>query len=432
MQSWNALCESFMKGRSGKYGSVENDIRFGFVFSENSETKVLCHNLECDDIADEAQSLLHAVSQELPSLAYIRETPLLLAADPTSSSSWSEQLFAWNCLPNINISGRKKNSKDRVFVLWQTTALRSQVEDSLNYEAITISEAVQLIEGWSPYTPSKTPRSRNARRPTPLSSTAEYLDPFSDVNSDVHKFSSGLNSSIFSDFRQSLMRDGIFRILRNDADCLQVVWNSYDSKSGAFLRRKYVTTSMRLPAVHQPVLLCEGCPSFQHSSQIMEASASFCLHTKLLAVLKPQLNPDNFLSSKDPFVRWALRCSTSGANVVKLDEDCGFMKFFVNVSDGIARNEGTSVTSLCYVWLSTNGNRLSCESSVCVNKTMKGVKETTSVSDVCCHLRAVFEHAEHKDLWQMGVYASSYSVCGSKELMQAFDVDEGEFSVLGP
>jgi hypothetical protein len=55
MQSWNALCESFMKGRSGKYGSVENDVRFGFVFSENSETKVLCHNLECDDIADEAQ-----------------------------------------------------------------------------------------------------------------------------------------------------------------------------------------------------------------------------------------------------------------------------------------------------------------------------------------------------------------------------------------
>ncbi len=406
-----------------------SDICYFFAFAEGSETKILCYNMECSDIQDEAERVCVATCHELPCISYLLETPI------TQSCSWNDKLFAWNCLPNINVTGRKKNSSARVCSLWQATSLRSLIEDAIHFDAIAVEECADRILAWLPPVLTKTPRSRS--KASAVQTTAVRLRGFdleqsmscSGVDDDgliPYSYTSAAGVSVLATLKAKLVRDGIFRVLRNDDECVQVVWNAYDSKTGEYCRRKFVTTTLKYIHNQEPLFVCEGCPSFQHCGEITDQAQAFCLHTKLLKMLTPQLSSDCFLSSKDPFVRWAVKCSKTTSSVVKLDDDRGLVKFFVQVSDGAARLELAKPTSICFVWLSTSGNRLSCDSAVCLGKTMKQVKQTSSLSDLCCHLRAVFEHSDYKDLWQFGVYASSYSVCGPKDIALAFEVNAGE------
>jgi hypothetical protein len=424
------------------------DVQAWLVVDTSANTLASGINMNSQEMLVCADQVATASSHDLPSFDSIR----FFKIHEFSSMSFANQVRAFNCFSNLNISGQNGMgiSKGPAYSSWQLSSVRTDIAAGLSTDMLTqkrLEEALSaqrlksVRDGTWTSSSSSSRRSTSARSQTSARQTSSrsrlpnvpnvQLDD-DEIWESVQQFPSMLDRSLTSQVRSSLQQSGACYIVRNDEGIIQIVWNCYNPKSGLLSPFRYCTTTVEFHEGVDPSFTCTNCPSYQHSTQLASPEESdddsksngFCAHTELLKVLVPHLNKslDLPMLPTDAFVLWALKSvnNRDDQNVQKIADNGGCMKFFVKVSDGTARREDTSQVSFCHIFLRTDTCRMSCSTSRCMQVTMKKQKKQVRALDaVCCHLRAVFEHTEFKHFWDMGASGQGFEL-GSEEDMQTF------------
>ncbi len=439
-------------------------LRAWFVMDTTTNVDVRAINLDCNELSHIADEVTMATSHDLPSFNSIRH----LRMDEVATMPFSDQVRAINCFSNLNVDSKTSSStigghaKDPAHVSWQTFSIRNRIAAQLSEDIFSEENLEQALRAQNQrFQPrsGKRQRTTTSSRLTSSHSTSslvksarqgasthsQQLDYGNDELLPTLNFVHNMQDrTLFSQLRSALIRSGVFRILRNDGNVIQVVWNAYNPKTGALSVLRFCTTKVEMMEEQEPAFLCLNCPSFQHSTLLRphaevgstdtasETSHGYCAHTKLLNALIPFLTATSRLPvlPKDAFVMWALS-NACGDGVRKIHDNSGLLKFFVNVSDGAARYENTAQVAICHVFPRTDASRLSCSVGRCMEVTMKLQKKKLKTLDgLCCHLRAVFEHEHYKYLWDHGARAEGFELTSSHDMQAALDKLTGECITL--
>ncbi len=432
----------------------QSDFRAWFVLDTCEQTLASAINMESQNLLELADRVGSLASHDLPSFKSIR----YVRVSEVERMSFSERVRAFNCFSNLNVTGKTGMGEYEgpTYISWQTSSVRNHLAAQLNSGLLCQSSVEQALLAQnmtanSSRAKSVRPRTSSRSASSSRSATSSCLRNFivdeGDEHSNflLHSFPSLQDRTLVSQVRSSLVKQGRFRILRNDDTMIQVVWNSYDPKSGTLVNLRFCTTTVEFYEQRDQEFTCLNCPSFQHSTQLGQSPISeirggvcddalsgFCVHTQLLEVLVPHLKRSAQLPilPKDAFVLWALEnvIDCGKDTVDKIFEAGGLMKFFVKVLDGAARNEGTSQVSICHISVRTDTSRMSCSASRCMEVTMKSQKKKIKQLDgLCCHLRALFRHDDFKHLWNMGSSGEGFNLNTQEDMETAIHRLSGEW-----
>jgi hypothetical protein len=434
IDAWNKLC-----CRLRAWHDRPLNLGASFAFDSGQSTSVRVFDIDASVVEDAIFSVSRAVRHDLPSSQF-------LFLNNFDGSMYCDQVLALNCISNLTVT-TDPNKRQGQHIYWQLQGLRTKLFQALEGSDFSIEIASQIyrelneraveLKTMSDKRRSSTRRISTSRKKRTTHSGAGIKDsPDADASSWT-RFPSFSSQSLISRVRSSLIKHGLFRTLRCDENCIEVVWNAYHPNNGELRSMQFCTTTVEFVPEYEPRYVCEGCASFQHSTQLDVDSdddgvvPGFCAHTYLLALLLPHLKEPHSTphSGNDRFINWVNKCNVEGDDIVKLFDDGALGKFFVKVSDGVARAERTSEVAIVCVWLACGGtNRLSCSALQCVDVTMKKVKKVKNVEKLCCHLRSLFEQESCQRLWTMGTRDCGFDVNGVSELEAAVHDVEGLFS----
>jgi hypothetical protein len=431
-----------------------------FCFVADNSTRTFVQSFNCDhvDVNAMVKNVAKNTAHDLPSFETLLDAGI---ADVEDSRALNNAI---NCLPNISIDTDPQKKVSQSFY-WQLRSVRNGLlgplaqgmltkdmvavaVDSVNKtldDVTSCSTASRSRTGPSSTGPSRTRRRQRARN----ADSIEHAVPF-DIDSEnitlsgyeeggsIRCLPSLQTKSLVSRVRSALIDHGLFRLLRNDVGCIQVVWNSYDARTGDLRRLQFSTTTVSFPrSSNNNKYVCEKCPSFNNSIELDDAESDddgvvvgFCAHTNLLGILVPHLRvlPGAPVPHNDHFVTWVQANLSSNKSVITLFDDGGLGKFFVKVGDGLAHLEHTSEVAVCNVWIKNSGpGRVSCSVSQCTEVTMKGVQKAKSSKPLCCHLRSLLDDDDHKLRWGACFSHDGYDAGSMKDLDDAMQGLEGIF-----
>jgi hypothetical protein len=418
-----------------------------FCLVMDNEKKTLIRSFNCDhlNVHSAAHEVAQKLTHDLPRFDSFLEHGISVNDDLAARNE------ALNCIPNLSI-GNDPHKKISQALFWQMQSprfiwLRALSKGELTHDVVD-SSMVLFKERThrnvtSRATTSRSTTSRGRRQRKARIGNADFDEvPFDldDVRLDVfdggtvRSFASLHSKSLVSRVRTALIQYGVFRVLRNEDTRIEVVWNSYDPKTGDLRRLLFSTTSVLFArGSTEPKYVCEKCPSYNHSVEISVESdddavvVGYCAHTQLLGTLVPHLRASPVpVPRNDHFIKWMQENQSSKKNVIKVFDEGGLGKFFVKVGDGLARLEHTSEVAVCCVWLRNSGpGQLSCSVSRCVEVTMKGLKKVKTSRSLCCHLRSLLEDDEYKHSWGTCLTQEGFDVGSVKELDSAMQDMEG-------
>jgi hypothetical protein len=366
-------------------------------------------NISCEDINSAAKSLSASLQVSQPHFHYLSSFAL------DEHASESDLNFAWNCLPNVDVQYKIIGRKGKAATAIQATSIRSHATNFICDQSISSEDLIRLC---GEFRAVKYPTQVRARTSAAKSTKNKGRSRFSTVAVNVDSCDNDspevpwflpahpVNTTV-ADFQSALRHCGLVRVLRNDARCVRLLWNSYNSRTALLNGNSYSTTTCSLRPMLENIYVCENCDSFRHSIELQPAlstsNVGYCIHTTIFKrIIDIIRDPSRCSISRDPFVTWLQLNIQNKASVLLLTKDRGLHKFLVQVSDGIARNESTNEIESCHVWTTSFSNRVSCSGTRCVRVTMKGIKSINEVQQLCCHLRAIFEHPDFNSLWTRG------------------------------
>jgi hypothetical protein len=410
--------------------------QFWFVMDEGKRIFSSSHSVSPEFLQSEAQKVSQFTTHDLPSMDSLRHSLAHSMRQQGGEITKELLLSVLNSIPSIDAFIQAKDTRDPLWTARQMVTPRTRVAVALRGNVLTetfladifaerlvaqsshrIATSNRLSSSRQRTHQGRMKRMKRGDNTMPL--RAPIFDDVDYAESQIwNQTASASTRSLVSGVRSSLMKYGVCRMLRNDDKCIEVAWNAYDAKTGHLFLHKYAITRVNFIHGHNPVFMCQSCSSYQHSVQIAAESdddgevVGFCAHTNLLGILVPHFRKADVPAMKDDFVLWALRGSSARESVTNISSSAGMFKFFVHVTDSVARAERTAETATCVIWLNSDCNRLSCSVSRCTDRTMKKVKLVKDPSELCCHLRKIFEHDEYKSLWN----PTSFDVASSKDM----------------
>jgi CRISPR/Cas system-associated endoribonuclease Cas2 len=384
---WEECCEAVRE-------IIDADVKMFLVLEKHKAKPVVHHiGLSTQVLSTQMKAVSESMTLKYPCLRHV------VHLSPDEAKSHENLLFQLNCLPNINPMQHSSNSKNPLLRdIWQSTGVRSRFMNGLDVDEADIRFA---FASSVPVDKMKRAR-RKGNAPIEMSAamSSESNFWFNAVpwieESDVF-----METPMHKSFMQSLRGSGLIRLVRNDSTEVKVLWNGYCPSSGQMLNSKFCITSSFLDDDVMHSIVCYNCQSFQLSIDFVNSESDnalgFCFHTKLFSVIVPFVRKFNTGQSTTPsndIELWVLRHLANNDCVTLMSKHNGVTKLLVQVGDGTAKHENTDEVAVCVVErISENNIRAGCSSVHCQRKKLKRMKKGTTVSKLCCHLRACFASA---------------------------------------
>ncbi len=205
-------------------------------------------------------------------------------------------------------------------------------------------------------------------------------------------------SALLSKFQNSLMQQGVCRILVHNPCCLKIVWNSVDPVTGRLKREEFCCTEASFLEGRTMNLKCD-CRIFAERLKCMDnGDQGVCPHVLLFDTVRACVlagNAAKSCSSSSTFDRYLFEQLFCAGSVTCVHSDNSSFKFFVNVTEREASVNRTTQVALCRMQRIASKCYVCCENFRCKRGKMKSVKATTSVDDLCVHLQAIANNEQH-------------------------------------
>ncbi len=207
-------------------------------------------------------------------------------------------------------------------------------------------------------------------------------------------------SSLLYCFQNSLMQQGVCRILTNNSCCLKIAWNTVDAITGRMTNEEFCCTQATFLETRKINLKCDCRVFAERLKSIDGIEDGVCPHVLLFdtvhACVLGGVSATN--TNTSTFERFLAEQLFQSGPVTCIHSDRSSYKFFVNVSEREASTNKTTQVSVCRMQRTDNKCYVCCENFRCKRGKMKNVKSTARVEDLCVHLQAIAEHPEHGEV----------------------------------